>query len=101
MPDLSPCIVQKKPVGVLYGGSFEPARVVAERMGEGFRRRGFLAEVRPFRRAKGVQLSRFAGAAMVLPLSMSHEEGHILKLIRAQKDSLDRMPTALITMSVG
>jgi menaquinone-dependent protoporphyrinogen oxidase len=87
-------------VAVLYGGSAEPSRVVAERLAAGFRERGFAVERRQIRDAAAFDLAPCAGAVLIAPIPLGKEEEGLLALIRTQKEFLDRMPAAFISLSV-
>ena len=91
----------KKLVAVLYAVSAEPARAIAEQLAAGFQQRGFVVELRPLRGAAALDLQGFAAAVLLAPFPTDHQEKDLLEFVKARKDYLDRMPVALISMSVA
>lgn len=88
-----------KLVAVLYGVSTHPARVIAEHLSGGFQERGFAVELRPLRRAATLDLKGFTASVLIANIPLGHEEKDFLEFVGAQKDSLERMPVAFISMS--
>lgn len=101
MPDPSAGIEQQKPVAVVYGGSVPSARVIAERLAAGFQRRGFPAQLCFFPHAATVDLGRFAAAVVLAPVPLGQEEKSLLEFVKAQKEHLECMPVAFLSMSVA
>ena len=93
--------VEQKTVALQYGASSPAAVVIAEHLAAGFQQRGFVAEVRTFRDAAALDLGRFAGAVLIVPVPPDRDEKDFLEFVRAQKEMLERMPVAFISMSAA
>jgi menaquinone-dependent protoporphyrinogen oxidase len=88
-------------VALQYGASSPAAVVIAEHLAAGFQQRGFVAEVRTFRDAAALNLSRFAGAVLIVPVPLDRDEKDFLEFVRTQKEMLERVPVAFISMSAA
>ena len=90
---------QREPVAVLYGAASQPAVVIAEHLASGFQRRGLAVELRGLRDVATLNLKHFAAAVLIAPVPRDSDEKHFLEFVRAQRDALERMPVAYISMS--
>ena len=94
-------VEQKKIVTVVYGSAAQPTSVIAERLAAGFQERGFVTELCLLRRAAKLDLRRFAAAVLIAPIPLGRDERDLVEFVRAQKDSLEHMPVAFLSMSVA
>jgi menaquinone-dependent protoporphyrinogen oxidase len=85
---------------VLYASREGQTKLVAEHVAANLRERGFEADVRDARTRAPRALDRYAGAILAGSVHMQRHEAELEAFVRKNRDELEHMPTAFLSVSL-
>jgi menaquinone-dependent protoporphyrinogen oxidase len=90
-----------KPIAVLYATREGHTHKIAERLVEDLRAAGVGAEAFDLATQAGVDLRAFAGAILAGSIHQGKHEKELSRFVKDNRESLDRIPTALLSVSLS
>ena len=92
---------RERPVLVVYASREGQTKLVAEHVAANLRERGFQADVRDARTSAPRALDRYAGAIIAGSVHMQRHEPELEAFVRKNRDELEHMRTAFLSVSLA
>ena len=90
-----------KPVAVLYGSFTGHTRLIAERVTADLGALGIRTEIHNVRGLETFAPENYAAAVLAAPVEMGKHEKTVVQFVKVHRASLDRLPTAFISVSLS